>query len=89
MRFLVALVAACGLQDVGGGSGFTLFGIFDEVYQCTSSASVVEVCWDRDVSTLEDDLDATCEPTPRHLGTCIYSCSSKRGCNALNGCYCP
>jgi hypothetical protein len=47
------------------------------------------VCWNGDVSTLEDDLDATCEPTPRHLGPCIYSCTSKHGCNALNGCYCP
>ncbi len=84
-----ALLSACGLQDLGGGAGLALP---DEVYLCTTATNQVEVCWGRDVTDLEDELRATCEPTPRHLGPCLYCCGptcGAHGCNALEGCYCP
>lgn len=100
-RLLVAIaaVAACGLQDLGAGADFNFDGLTGEVFACEANVGAVrmtfEFCWkDGDASALEDSLDrlydaATCEPTPRHLGPCIYGCSPHTGCNAINGCWCP
>ncbi len=86
-------LAGCGVEQdikgIGGGDGFTFWGLTSEVYLCTTAENQYEYCWDGPVEDLEDDLDATCEPTPRHLGACLYSCApGHSGCNALQGCYC-
>jgi hypothetical protein len=104
-RVLVLLaacgVAACGLQEIGGGTGLDL-PFLAVVYECQCERddvpSVLEVCWDDDAGELElaiatDDslvISATCRPTSRHLGPCNYCCGDGcgRGCNAFNGCYC-
>lgn len=94
---LALALAGCGLQDIGGGTGFDFFGLTDEVYQCDAGSSVtVEFCYDGDPADISNELDQdrggswSCYPTPRHLGACLYSCDSgHRGCNALDGCWCP
>lgn len=96
---LALALAGCGLQDIGGGAGFTFFGLTDEVYQCDAedgTGRTVEFCYDGDPTDISEGLADepgglwSCYPTPRHLGACLYSCEpGHRGCNALNGCWCP
>lgn len=89
---LLSSLVACGIQDVGGGAGFNFFGLTDLVYQCTQveTAEKTEWCWNGDLVDLEVALGSECRPTERHLGPCLYSCEpNHKGCNALNGCFCP
>lgn len=89
---IVLLANACGLQEVGGGAGLHLPGL-GVVYQCERVAEtpsgLEEWCWPDDVEQLERELGTSCEPTPRHLGPCLYRCPSATGCNAFSGCWCP
>ena len=85
----VMLICACGLQEIDRGANATL-PAFGNVFVCDLTIGQVGLCWkDDDVTELEDALNATCYPTQRHAGPCIYQCPSARGCNALDGCYCP
>ena len=92
---LGAAVFACtDIKHVGGGAGWDL-PLLDVVYVCTDDYDrSAELCWDSGADTLAEKLNeigwalTKCVPTPRHLGPCIFSCPSGRGCNALNGCAC-
>lgn len=92
---LAALFACQDIKDIGGGAGLDLPWL-DVVYQCETPAhgdGVYEFCFDDSADELEQRLaaqgiEATCYPTPRHLGPCVYGCPDGT-CNAFNGCYCP
>jgi hypothetical protein len=85
MRAALVMLAGC----IGGGAGLDL-PVFDVVYLCATDAGPVEVCWDGYRDDLEHSIGGQCEPTPRHLGPCLYSCPPpESGCNSLHGCYCP
>lgn len=97
LALAAALLAGCGLQDVGGGAGIYLGT--GEVFLCAVADSPsVELCWRdddqtelaRSVSDAEGGVLVSCAPTPRHLGPCLYSCDPGHvGCNAYGGCWCP
>ena len=96
----VVLLAGCqSCRELGGGTGLDL-PWFDVVYECEAadgSGRVLELCFDGEAVELGEALGDepggmwTCDPTPRHLGPCIHCCGPDcgRGCNALNGCFCP
>lgn len=100
---LCLALAGCGVQDVGGGAGFDFFGLTGEVFLCSASPPPpgwpevgAELCWrDGDAGELEQSIEeatgstASCVPTPRHFGPCLYGCEPHTGCNAYQGCWCP
>ena len=91
---LYLALAACEPHDVLG-TGWDLPAL-DNVYQCDvgSEGEQLELCWDGDAKSLAMSLAqhlgerASCSPTPRHLGPCIYGCEPHSGCNAFGGCWC-
>jgi hypothetical protein len=74
-------ITGCRVIDPGDGAADAPIGF---VYLCAMDAGQIEVCYDGD----PDDI-GRCRPTPRHAGLCLYHCSGGRGCNALQGCWCP
>jgi hypothetical protein len=100
MRALATLLALAACQDakeLGGGAGLDL-PWFDVVYQCDAPKhgdGTYEFCFDDSAAELEQQLaaqgiEATCYPTPRHLGPCVYGCEpGHSGNNAYNGSFCP
>ncbi len=102
MIWLVAIVAlaGCGIQETGGGTGLDLPWL-DVVRQCDATRAdpyelvALELCSPLSDSALEASLDAngfegaTCWPTDRHAGPCIFGCTPHSGCNSFNGCWCP
>jgi hypothetical protein len=87
MRYWLLLLCGCATGvDTGG-----VLPLVESVYECAlPDNTVIEVCYDRGVSSLEAHLEADCAPTSRHVGWCQYCCGDcSRGCNAEQGCYCP
>lgn len=80
-------------------------GITGTSYRCTNApdTGVLEVCFDGDAGTLEDQLgpfgppDWTCAPAPSLSGSasCPFYCpagatgTTGDGCDTRNGCWCP
>lgn len=85
----VALVlAGCGIED---GTTASWIPVVDQVYECSTDGTTVEVCWAGSEARLVEGLGVDeCHPTPRHLGWCLYECPPpESGCNAFNSCWCP
>jgi hypothetical protein len=94
--FLVCALTGCqSCRELGGGAGIDL-PFLDVVYECDYDGGTLELCWDDGESALEVSLadngypGASCSPTSRHLGPCIFCCGSDcgRGANAFNGSWC-
>lgn len=94
----VALVG-CGVQNIGGGAGLDLTFIpgVGQVFSCdVSDGTQLELCYDGEAGELAQQIvaagwsdKATCGPTQRHAGPCLYSCPPPaHGCNAFQGCAC-
>lgn len=95
MKLALAFLAACGQPLAGAGLDLPFL---DVVYECDAedgTGRVLELCYDSGGVALSEALADepgglwSCRPTPRHLGPCVYHCDGGRGCNALNGCFCP
>lgn len=81
---ITSKVYECDVENLTDPAG-TMF----ETYQ-------FELCWPGGDTSLEASLvlhfkayAATCTPTSRHLGPCIYGCAPHSGCNAFQSCWCP
>jgi hypothetical protein len=98
---VLALLVCSACQDVkelGGGAGLDLTFIpgVGQVFTCdVSDGTQLELCFEGEADDLAQQIaaaglgDATCGPTQRHLGPCVWTCGG-RGCNATGGCWgCP